>query len=125
MLASAHAEENGSHRPSVFLTHASPPSHIAADSELINSAFVGSRRNRWLRAREGFNRRVSISVLTFDVSDFTHLDAPKLWHVRLGLNPSVTISTDFFGYFLSRKESDIVHQYAMVPTKSIFPSQVK
>ena len=52
MLAIAHAEENGSHTPprrsAVFSTHASPPWHIAADSELFNSAdFFGyfSRRD--------------------------------------------------------------------------------
>ncbi len=61
MFASAHAEENGSHtppcKPAVFLTHASSPSHIAADFELFNSAFIGSRRNRRVRRGEGFNRR--------------------------------------------------------------------
>jgi hypothetical protein len=112
MLASAHAEENGSHtqtpQASRFLNARTPPSHNAADSEIINSALVGLRRNRRVRGGEGFNRRVSISVLCSKAPDLTPLDAPKLWHVRLGFNPCVTISTDFFGYFLSRKESDIV-----------------
>jgi len=53
MIPNALAEENGSrmppHMPAVFLTHASLPSHIAADSDLINSAFTGSHRNRWVR----------------------------------------------------------------------------
>jgi hypothetical protein len=48
MLARAHAEENGTltppRGPAVFLTHASPVSYIAADSDIINSAFVKSRR---------------------------------------------------------------------------------
>ena len=82
MLPNAHAEENVSHtpphRPAVFLTHASPPSHIAADSEPINSAFVGSRRNRWVRGVKGFNRRVSISVLLSKARDIRPIGAPKL-----------------------------------------------
>jgi hypothetical protein len=90
MLANAHAEENGSHmpsrRPAVFLTRASPPSHIAADSELINSAFVGSHRNRWVRGGgEGFNRRVSISVLHSHAPYLTSLAAPKLRACETGI----------------------------------------
>jgi hypothetical protein len=45
MLAHTHAEENGSytppHMPAVFLTHASPLSHMAADSDLIHAAVFG------------------------------------------------------------------------------------
>jgi hypothetical protein len=89
MLAGALAEENGTHmpsrRPAVFLTHASSPSHIAADSELINSAFVGSRRNRWLRAREGFNRRGSISVLYPNARNLKAIGAPKLTAGAVGI----------------------------------------
>jgi hypothetical protein len=66
------------HMPAVFLTHASPPSHIAADSEIINAALFGSRRNRWVRAGVGFNRRVSISVLYSNARDIRPIDAPKL-----------------------------------------------
>jgi hypothetical protein len=46
--------------PAVFLTHASLPSRIAADSESTNSAFVGLCRNRlvrgmgWIQSK-GFN----------------------------------------------------------------------
>jgi hypothetical protein len=65
-------------KPAVFLTHASPPSHIAADSEFFNSAFIGSRRNLRVRGGEGFNRRVSISVLYTDAPDLTSRDAPKI-----------------------------------------------
>ena len=36
---------------------------LATDSEIINAALLGTRRNRRVRAGEGFNRRVSISVL--------------------------------------------------------------
>jgi hypothetical protein len=82
MLTCAHAEENGSRSPphmlAVFLTHASPPSHIAADSEIINAALFGSLRNRWVRAGEGFNRRVSISVIRMNAPDISCLRAPKL-----------------------------------------------
>ena len=67
MLAHAHAEENGTrtppHGPAVFLTHALLPPHIAADSELINKAFVGSHRNR--RVRYDFDK---ISLATFPAS---------------------------------------------------------
>jgi hypothetical protein len=82
MLAHAPSEENGSHKPprkpAVFLTHASPPSHIAADSDLIISALVLSHRNRRVRGGGGFNRRVSISVLCSNAPNLTSLDAPKL-----------------------------------------------
>jgi hypothetical protein len=64
MLPTAHAEENGSliplRKPAVFLTHASLPSHKAADSEILKSAFVEQSRNRWVREwgriqSKGFN----------------------------------------------------------------------
>src|SRR5450759_4233240 len=106
MLATTHAEENGSHtplrKPAVFLTHASPPLRNAADSEIINSAFAGSRRNRWVRGGEGFNRRGSISVLRSNASDLRPFNTPKLSAGAVGLNPCITISTDFFGYFSQR-----------------------
>jgi hypothetical protein len=113
MLPGAHAEENGLpmplHQQAVFLTHASPPSHNTADSEFLISRFVGLHRNRWVRARgriqsKGFNFGAWTqrwNILTI----FLHRN---WWHVRLGLNTRVTISRDFFGYFLSRKESNTV-----------------
>jgi hypothetical protein len=104
MLACAHAEENGAHtpphRPAVFLTHASPPSHIAADSELINSAFVRSSRNRRVRAGEGFNRRVSISVLRSNTPNLNHLDAPKLAARVAGIE---SVRYDFDRFLLSQR----------------------
>ena len=108
MLANAHAEENGSHmpsrRPAVFLTHASPPSHIATDSELINSAFVGSHRNRRVRAREGFNRRVSISVLDCNAPDLIPLDAPKLSARAAGIE---SVRHDFDRFLLSQSKGPL------------------
>jgi len=38
-----------------------------------------------MRKGEGFNRRVSISVLTLNVSDLTSLDAPKLAACAVGI----------------------------------------
>ena len=86
-------------KPAVFLTHASPPSHIAADSEHINSAFVGSRRNRWVRAGEGFNRRVSISVHYSSAWDLRPLGAPKLSVRAVGIE-SVRYDFDRFLWLL-------------------------
>jgi hypothetical protein len=82
MLPNTHAKEDDSHTPprklAVFLTHASPPSHTAADSELINAAAFGSSRNRRARGGKGFNRRVSISVLYSNARDLRLIGAPKL-----------------------------------------------
>jgi DNA-binding transcriptional regulator YiaG len=98
----AHATPHASR----FLNARIAPSHFAADSGPLDTAFIGSSRNRWVRGREGFNGRVSISVL-HTVYRILHLLAHRnCRHVRLGLNPCVTISTDFFGYFLPRKESN-------------------
>jgi len=72
------AHTNLPHMLAVFLTHASPPSHIAADSEIINAALFDSHRNRRVRAGEGFNRRVSISVLYSNAHDLRSIGAPKL-----------------------------------------------
>ena len=66
MLPHAPARENGS--PKILSRHRRfpnariAPSLIATDSELMVSTFVGPDRNRWVRAGEGFTRRVSISV---------------------------------------------------------------
>jgi hypothetical protein len=104
MLAYAHAEENGSHalprRPAVFLTHASPPSHIAADSELINAALFGSRRNRWVRGGEGFNRSVTISVLGSNAPDLSHIGAPGLSACASGIE---SVRYDFDRFLLSQR----------------------
>jgi hypothetical protein len=105
MLANTHSEENGAHTlphmPAVFLSHASPPSHIAADSEFSISALVGSRR--FVRrggkdSIEGFNFGAPLRRTGCHPSWRTR----NCQHVRLGLNPSVTISTDFFAYFSQR-----------------------
>jgi len=100
MLASTQAEENGTHvpphKPAVFLTLASPLSHIAAGSEPINAALFGSSRNRQVcgdgrDSIEGFQFRCSTPMRR--ISDpLVHRNCR---HVRLGLNPSVTISTRF------------------------------
>jgi hypothetical protein len=107
MLAHTHAEENGIHMPSrkpaVFLTHASPPSHIAADSEIINSAFVGSHRNRQVRGEKGFNRRVSISVLHTIPTNLTPLGQPKLTACAAEIE-SVRYDFDRFLWLLSFSE---------------------
>src|SRR5450759_1219095 len=104
MLAHTHAEENGSHTPphmpAVFLTHASPPSHIAADSELIDSAFIGSSRNRRVRRGKGFNRRVSISVRRFNAPDLTPIGAPKLSACAAGIE---SVRYDFDRFLLSQR----------------------
>jgi hypothetical protein len=91
--------------PAVFLTHASPSSHIAADSELISAALFWSRRNRRMREGERFNRRVSISVLTLNVSDLTPLAAPKLAACAVGIE-SVRYDFDKISlvtFFLGKK----------------------
>jgi hypothetical protein len=106
MLPRAHAEENGTHmpprRPAVFLTHASPPSHIAADSEPINAALFVSSRNRRVRRVEGFNRRVSISVL-YNARDLKPIGAPKLSACAAGIE-SVRYDFDRFLWLLSFSE---------------------
>jgi hypothetical protein len=102
----------------VFLTHASPPSHIAADSEIINAALSDSHRNRRVRAGEGFNRRVSISVLYSNAHDLRSIGAPKLSARAAGIE-SVRYDFDKISLItipegiplgLSRKESDIIGQ---------------
>jgi len=107
MLPNTHAEENGLHtpprKPAVFLTHASPPSHIAADSKHLNSAFVAQHRNRQVRGGKGFNRRVSISVLRLNASDLTSFDAPKLSACAIGIE-SVCYDFDRFLWLLSFSE---------------------
>ena len=104
MLASPHADENGAHtpprRPAVFLAHASPPSHTAADSELIILALAGSRRNRRVRGGKGFNRRVSISVLRPDAPDLSPLGAPKLLARVVGIE---SMRYDFDRFLLSQR----------------------
>jgi hypothetical protein len=115
MLAGEHAEENGAHtpprNPAVFLAHASPPSRNAADSELMISALVGSRRNRRVRGGEGFNRRGSISVLRFNAQDFTPLGAPKLSAGAAGIEsvliPKGSLWDDFDRFLLSQSEGPL------------------
>ena len=51
---------------------------------------------------EGFQFRCEQTILQRSTI-FAHRNCQ---HVRQGLNPRVTISRDFFGYFLSRKESN-------------------
>ena len=110
------AHTNLPHMLAVFLTHASPPSRNAADSELIISALIGSHRNRWVRGAEGFNRRVSISVLRFKSPDLRPLGAPKLSACAAGIE-SVCYDFDrFLCYFLSRKENKIMRQHSTGPT---------
>jgi len=87
-------------KPAVFLTHASPPSHAAADSEFINSALFGSSRNRRVRGREGFNRRVSISVPGSNARNFILLDAPKLSASGAGIE---SVRYDFDRFLLSQR----------------------
>jgi hypothetical protein len=85
------------------ITHASPPSHIAADSEPINTHGPGSGRNRRVREGAGFNRRVSISVLYSNALDLTRLDAPKLLAYAAGIE-SVRYDFDRFLCLLSFSE---------------------
>ncbi len=89
MLPSAHAEENGLLVPlrqlAVFLTHASPPLHNAADSEPSLSPFVGSYRNRGCAREDGFNRRVSISVHVHNGEYSNSLLAPKVMTCAAGI----------------------------------------
>jgi len=103
MLAHAPAEENGSHKPprkpAVFLTHASPPSHIAADSDLIISALVGSHRNRRVRGG-GIQSERSISVLRCTAPDLTTLGAPKLSACVAGIE---SVRYDFDRFLLSQR----------------------
>jgi hypothetical protein len=107
MLPHALAEENGSHMPphmqAVFLTHASLPSHNAADSDLINATLVGSYRNRWVRGG-GFNRRVSISVNCINALHLSPLGAPKLTARVAGIE-SVRYDFDRFLWLLFPKGS--------------------
>jgi hypothetical protein len=125
MLANTLAKENGSHtpprKPAVFLTHASPPSRIAADSGLINGALFGSGRNRRVRGRDGFNRRVSISVPFSNVRDLGPIGAPKLSACAAGIE-SVRYDFDKISLVtfpkgipsgLSRKESNVLRQGRM------------
>ncbi len=96
------------HLPAVFLTHASPPSRIAADSDLIDQLWFG-----YVEIVRCAGRMDSIEGFKFRCSTPMHVISELLVHrncrhARLGLNPCVTISTDFFGYFLSRKESNII-----------------
>ncbi len=83
MLARAHAEEDGSHRPSAhacrFLNARIAPFAHCRRFRAINSAFVGSRRNRLVRGGgKRFNRRVSISVICCNAPNLNSFDAPKL-----------------------------------------------
>jgi len=107
MLADAQAGENGSHsprhKPAVFLTHASPPSHTAADSGFMDAALFGSRRNRWVRRGEGFNRRGSISVLARIQRISASLGAPKLSAYAAGIE-SVRYDFGRFLWLLSLSE---------------------
>jgi hypothetical protein len=122
MFPNAHAEENGAHTPpympAVFLTHASPPSHIAADSELINAALFGSRRNRWVRGGKGFNRRVSISVLHTKASDLIPLGAPKLMACAAGIE-SVRYDFDRFLPLQKQERRDAVKRHLVTFPKGI------
>jgi hypothetical protein len=97
------------HMAAVFLTFASPPSHIAADSEIINAALLGTCRNRPVRAGEGFNRRVSISVLHDNASGLTLLGAPKLSACAAGIE-SVRYDFDKISlvtFFLGKKVTSL------------------
>ena len=110
MLASAHAEENGRHtlprKPAVFLTLASLPSRNAP---IPISSFL----HWWIKSKSSGARAGKDSIEGFQFRCWSKMPRrPTIFanrncrHVRLGLNPCVTISTDFFGYFLSRKESN-------------------
>ena len=123
MLPSTHAGENGSHSPvprrAVFSTRASPlhtalpiPSslsqHLSYDVEIVGC--VG---------KEGFNRRGSISVLCSTAPVLTPVMHRNRLHVRLGLNPCVTISRDF-SRLKNKKRRDAVKRHLVT-----FPAAIK
>jgi hypothetical protein len=106
-----HAEENGSHTPSAqanrFLNaRIASIAHCRRFRACQLSIYrVTSKSSGECGGRdsiEGFQFRCTPSMYGI----LPHLTHRNCWHVWLGLNPCVTISTDFFGYFLSRKESD-------------------
>jgi hypothetical protein len=100
MLASAQAEENGPHtpprRPAVFLAHASPLHTSPPIPSLSSQHWSGHVGIVGCVGGVGFNRTVSISVLRFNALGLSLLGTPKLSACALGLNPSFTISEDFF-----------------------------
>jgi len=123
MLSPTLGEENGTRTPSAqacrFLNARIAPFAHAADSESINAALLRSleivRCAGGGIQSKGFNFGAPLQC-----TENRPLLKHRNWrHVRLGLNPCVTISTDFFGYFLSRKESDIVHQHLSTTTPRI------
>jgi hypothetical protein len=64
--------------PAVFLTHASPPPRIAADSELSTRHLSGHVEIVGCEGGKRFNRRVSISVICCNAPNLNSFDAPKL-----------------------------------------------
>ena len=82
MLPTAHAEENGILMPlqeqAVFLTHASLPPHIAADSEHISTAMVHANRNRRVRGEKDSIEGFQFRCISAMVKDLNSVLAPKL-----------------------------------------------
>ena len=71
--------------PAVFSTRASFLAPIAADCEDSSHLVLDIYRNRRVRGREGFNRRVSISVPERNLKTFQHHCAPKLLACAVGI----------------------------------------
>ncbi len=101
--------------PAVFSMRASPPcAHSRRFRELLACRFCNINRNRQMHGQGGFNRRGSISVLDDNTIIFNALHAPKLTAGVAGIEsvcydfPEGVLRTrDFFGYFLSWKESNV------------------
>jgi hypothetical protein len=82
MLPTTHAEENGLPMPlpelAVFLTRASLPPHIAADSEHISTAMVQANRNRRVRGEKDSIEGFQFRCISAMVKDLNSVLAPKL-----------------------------------------------
>jgi hypothetical protein len=104
------------HMPAVFSTHhrplrAWPPIPSSSTQHLSGHVEIVGCAGGWIQTK-GCNFGAPLQC----TGSHPLLVHRNCWHVRLGLNPCVTISTDFFGYFLSRKESNILGQDAIGPT---------
>jgi hypothetical protein len=82
MLPTAHAKENGILMPlqeqAVFLTHASLPPHIAADSEHISTAMVHANRNRRVRGEKDSIEGFQFRCINTMIKNLNSVLAPKL-----------------------------------------------